>query len=690
GNFHIYIETLGSPTEYCNLLFNRLLLAGYAFPCIHANGVVTVKTLIDRTVASPEREAYEAQPVFSDGLYSKRIDHIAIQEGAPVVVSELKSLTTEEEMEVRQLYVKLRQDSADKAAEAREAYNELRAEKKAKLKGTSKLFELSALNDGTTVYDKTGRPIVELLSSEVILDQQEQEFYVHDVMLSPPEQPVKIPDPVEPYLYGQSGGVGVGVATILSHNMIYSHAHGGIIYSMRWEAQDLIEVLSSDNVSVAAKKLIWRLISTNQQQLASATTDSEISEIADAFKRTLASVPGAGVGNEKAAIKKKLNPAPEPKEAEDEMTLDFNAQFGVGQMQGKTVVVSEAWNKSLNMYDIIITKPFEFEQYYRNYQVRTPGQSGTRSAFAAWMDSPDRNTFHDVYFEPIPGIVRKPESKRVIQQGGAFNIYTGIVADLDRAVYPELILQHMKEVWCSGKEDEFEYLCGWMGHLLQKPNQVNGTALVLQSEQGAGKNIIIDNCIVRHFGPHALSTTRREDFIGRFNRQLAVNVFVYANESIFAGDHEGKNAIKTLITDPFRTIELKGIDSKQAKNYSSVIFGGNAGWMMNIEASDRRMCYLTVNNKQAGDSNYFAKLLKEINGGGSEGFIKYFMEYNINDFDITKIPVGNFLQRNSDLVRSSHPTIKFFLSLVDRDGSIDCVYDGLPPQRLKALAKWHS
>lgn len=84
---------------------------------------------------------------------------------------------------------------------------------------------------------------------------------------------------------------------------------------------------------------------------------------------------------------------------------------------------------------------------------------------------------------------------------------------------------------------------------------------------------------------------------------------------------------------------------------------------MNIESLDRRFCYLTVDGKHAKDTKYFAELLHEIENGGSDGFVKYFMEYDLKDFNITDIPVGNIRQRNSDLIRSSLSDACFSLTI---------------------------
>lgn len=690
GNYHIFIECEGDGVKYVHKLFDKMLLSGYGIPHVTKAGTVVIKTLFDRSTASYEREIFNASPMLDANLLSRRLDHIAYQEGKPLVESALADITPEEHLKLRQIYIELRESVRQESERKRDEYNEERAANRARVKNTSKLYELAAIQNQSTIYTKTGTPIVELLSNEVLKDNDGNDFFARDILIDPTEEPIKIPSVDNPYRRGDANRnlVGRGCATILPGYRIYDHSNYGILYVVRWEAEDLIEFMNSTQFAVDDKKLVWRLISMNQQQLASATTDSEISEIADAVKNALASVAGSGVSKEKATIKKKLNPAADPDIKEDEMELGFNSQYGVGVMGGKTVVISETWNKSIEAYETIIAKPFELETFYRNQQVRTPGQTGTRSAFAAWMDTADRNTFDSIYFEPVPHLVRKPNTQRIVQQGGSYNLYTGIVADMDRAIKPEKILWHLENVWCSGNKDEFEYLCGWIAHLFQYPNRVNGTALVLQSIPGAGKNIIIDNCMVKPFGQHALSTTRKDDFLGKFNKQLGLNVFLYANESIWAGDHGDKNAIKTLITDAWRTIELKGIDAVKARNYSNVIFGSNGAWVMNVEAQDRRFCYLTVSGAKAKDSAYFEELSNEIHNGGVEGFVRYFLEYDITDFDINNVPAGNLKQRNSDMVRSSHQTMRFFLTLVEEGSSTDVVYD--LSQKLKTLRAWHS
>jgi len=51
------------------------------------------------------------------------------------------------------------------------------------------------------------------------------------------------------------------------------------------------------------------------------------------------------------------------------------------------------------------------------------------------------------------------------------------------------IWNHIKEAWCSGKQDQFEYIQKWISHVVS--GRKMRTCLYLTSVQGIGKSIII-------------------------------------------------------------------------------------------------------------------------------------------------------------------------------------------------------
>lgn len=681
GNFHLWAELHGDPAEYGMLLFNRLILKGYGFPKVTASGTIVIATIIDRSVLSPEREIFSADPVLGNGLVSKRLEHIAYQEGVPIKQDLFPVLDLDEETELRSIFLELREQAAPESAKKRAAYDDKRAEKKAIVNGTQKIHELAALTRTDVHYDKQGRPIMELTSDETIYDNEGQQIFVRDLLLNP-EDGRKLPDPIEPFVRGDEarGQVGRGVATVLG-NIIYSHNHAGCIFILRWQAADLIEWLSNPNNSIEEKKFVWRSIATNAQELCSATSDADLGEIADAFKTALGNLPGSGVGKDKKAVQKKLVIPKPSQDAEDPVLLKLNATYGIANMSGKAVVLYETWKKDLNLFETEVSNPFQMDLIHQGQQVKYNGQSV--SAFKYWCFQAERNQYDGIVFLPDAKTIRKPGRLPVMPQGGTYNLWLGYICDFDKAVYPERILNHLKEVWCSGDEEEYEYVLNWFAYLYQKPGSVSTTALVLQSVPGTGKNLWIDGVIVKSLGIHALSTANRDDLTGRFNKQMGINVFTFANEATYAGEKADRSVLKNLMTDEFRNIELKGIDKARARNCTSLIFASNYSWVMALEANDRRLFYLTVSSARVGDKAYFDALAHEIENGGRDGFVKLMLERDISKFNIAKIPQTSNIQRMVDFLRTAHPVVRLIYSLADVDEDVGMYAEHAAYSRLR-------
>ena len=681
GNYHIWAALRGNPAEYGMLLFNRLVLKDHGFPKVTASGTIIIGTIIDRSVLSPEREIFSANPVLSPGLISKRLENIAYQEGQPIEQSKLAPLNPEEEIELRELFVALREMAVEESKQKRKLYDKKRAQKRAQVNGTTEQMEMASINNAPVYYDKQGRPILELTSDEVIYDNSGKEVFVREFLLDPRDGE-KLPDPIEPFVRGDEskGMVGKGVATALG-NIIYSHHHGGIIFLLRWSAADLIEFLLDPTSSIDQRKFVWKMISTNGQELSASTTDSEMSEVADAFKHALGNIPGAGVGKEKKLIQKKVTAPSPPAELEDPLLLKFNSKYGIADMSGKAVVLYQKWRKDLNIFDTEVSNPYQQDLMHKGDQVQSKGQYV--SAFKYWETQPERNQFTGVCFEPDPTLIRKPGVLPVIQQGGEYNMWMGYIADFEKAKEPTLILKHLEEVWCGGNKEEYEYVLNWFAFLYQNPGKVSTTALVLQSVPGTGKNLWIDGVIVKSFGIHALSTANRDDLTGRFNKHLGLNCFLFSNESTYAGEKADRSMLKSLLTDEFRNIEPKGVDKIRARNCSSAIFASNYSWVVALESNDRRFFYLSVSSHKVGDKGYFKALADEIEGGGRDGFVKLMLERDISDFDITKIPQVQNTQRTTDFLRTAHAAIRMIYALVDVDEDLDVFVEHVAFKRIK-------
>lgn len=667
GNYHIFVELEGDrdPGEYGNILFERLLLNGLGIPYVQKSGAVTVKSLFDKVVLSAEREVFSANPVCKEPLVSKRLEHIAYQEGHKLDSDAISPLSQDEKLKLRLMYKQMREDLHEKSMKVRQEYYKEQAKKKAAQKGTHYLKELPDILDTPILYDKQGRPVLELLSSEYIMNEDGDWFPVRDLLLNPVEG-MKLPDPIEPFKRGDEkrGIPGKGIATVLG-NMIYSHHHCGVIHLLRWNPADFLELMVDGKLE--DKKFAWRAVSTGAQEFSAATTDSDLSEIADAVKAQLGTFKDMKVGKEKKHILNKIHAGSIPESAEIDKILEMNCKYGVVNMGGKTVIVSERWNSASQEFEVEFSIPSSMDTFTKNIPMRIPGKFEPVSLYKYWEQHPERRTYNGVKFEPNAHTFREPGVARPLPDEDEYNFFQGYLYSPHKATSCDKILKHIKEVWCSSIEEEYNYVIGWLAHLFQHPEQLSKTALILQSVPGAGKGIIIENCIVKPMGTHGMSTSNTDDLVGRFNLHLGWNIFFFANEISYTAQNSVKSLLKTLVETDTRSIEAKNVNKVKAKNYSSIIFASNGDWVLNIDADDRRYVYLTVSSHRVGDVQYFSELAKQIEDGGKDAFIKYLLSYDLSNYEPRIIPNRRQKQRTADFLRSAHPSVKFVWSLFDTD-----------------------
>jgi phage/plasmid-associated DNA primase len=178
---------------------------------------------------------------------------------------------------------------------------------------------------------------------------------------------------------------------------------------------------------------------------------------------------------------------------------------------------------------------------------------------------------------------------------------------------------------------------GWLARLFQYPDERGHTVLLLQSGQGTGKNIIIDE-LVRAFGDHAVVCVKPDDLVGEFNAHLATSVLVFANEAIWGGDKKQEGSLKSLITDEELFVNKKRIPKYRVLNRTHLIMASNNEWAVPIDLDDRRFVVLEVSEARKGDRAYFQDLAQEINNGGTEALIHYLLHLDISDFDPRELP----------------------------------------------------
>ena len=254
-------------------------------------------------------------------------------------------------------------------------------------------------------------------------------------------------------------------------------------------------------------------------------------------------------------------------------------------------------------------------------------------AFAIWLKSADRT----------PKYERRIFNPNTDEVGpNDLNLWTGFAVDPAPGDW-SLLRDHIRENVCNGNEEHFRYLMGWLAQLFQDPGRKIGVAVVLRGKKGVGKSKLSD-CIRDMIGPrHAMVADRKEQWTGRFTKQLEQRIFLGCEEALFAGSHEQDSAIKNLITQEDFSYEGKFKDVDPGKNFTRVFITSNEEWTVPATSGERRFFVLDVGDKHAKETKYFAAIDQQMREGGSAAMLHDLLEFDYSEIDLRNPPVTDAL-----------------------------------------------
>ena len=691
GSMHFFfvISDGSRMKEYGQLLFNRLILAGHGKTLVDKSGKVWVKTLIDNSVWSPEREVFEAVPVCEDGLVSKKNDFIVFQDG-PVLDIDASIATLQmnktDELKLRLTTSELKKSVEEDAKGVQEYHRLQLAKARAEKNQTSVKEELRVLYSRSATVDKDNRPVITIPASDWIMMENGTEIQVSDILTDPDGWHGKtLPDIDEPYYGGdplsktpgkQKAKIFVNYAPDGGREIIVnSNAHGGILYKLVWDFKQLLSFMKESSNDELEE--LWQ--DFEHGHMADLVLSAgELDDIGKIFKDKLGSVAGAGVSSTKSDVIRDLkrNTKSKGEQHADTVRLSveeelwrLNKKYAVTGLGHTCRIFTEVFKPEVHKYELVAKDKTALSQIYANKLV--PVQKGNTvseiSLFDLWMEWPHRNTFHYSDLRPTATRFRGCGKPSILQQQeveyDTFNTWQGYLCNFDRATSCEKIKSHILDVWCSGEVSAYDYVTKWLAHLFQKPAERCQTALVFRSAQGAGKNVIIDKVLGRLLGVHYVMASKSALITGRFNSMIAQATLVYLNEALWSGDKAAAGVVKSQTTDDEITIERKGIEPEGVRNYARYIYGSNGDWVTGVEYGDRRYFYAPVSDHRKGDEKYFGELMAEIENGGRESFLDYLMKIDIATFNTALMPEVGGQQKFIDMMQTESPALGFMFSM---------------------------
>lgn len=221
-----------------------------------------------------------------------------------------------------------------------------------------------------------------------------------------------------------------------------------------------------------------------------------------------------------------------------------------------------------------------------------------------------------------------------------YNLYEGLaVSGIEGDIEP--FLYHLRMVICSNDLTANNYVLGFLAHLVQKPMEKPGVAIVLKSVEGTGKGAFFE-ALKRVFGTHASQINGAYQLTGRFNSVVANQQLVFADE-VNLTDPRTADKIKGLITEPRVCLERKGIDPIHVPSYVRFIFASNHDQVLKAGERERRFIVLDVSDKHIQDKIYFDRYWDWLENGGPASLLYFLTHYDLSRFDPRRAPITKAL-----------------------------------------------
>lgn len=323
---------------------------------------------------------------------------------------------------------------------------------------------------------------------------------------------------------------------------------------------------------------------------------------------------------------------------------EYNQQYALVLSGENAKVVRKEVDINYGQYRYSTYKIEAFKSFLHNDVMLIEDAKGVPKSikkFDVWMASQRRRTFD--------GMVMRPDKDSVIQLGNHqyLNTWAGFTVEPVPGSW-SLLKHHTFKYLCCENELHFEWLMDWMADLVQDPANPKGCAVILGGVEGAGKGTLA-NAIAHLFGIHASIIQNSDHLTSKFNDMITDSVFLFADEVVYAGNHEAANRLKGMVTEAFTTREKKFGDKGLVRSFIHVMMATNNDWKVAAGPESRRWFILQVNPDTANDAGYFGAIKKEMNEGGYEAMLHELLNREIT-VNLRFAPVTDELKKQRSLM----------------------------------------
>jgi hypothetical protein len=176
--------------------------------------------------------------------------------------------------------------------------------------------------------------------------------------------------------------------------------------------------------------------------------------------------------------------------------------------------------------------------------------------------------------------------------------------------------------------------------------------LVLKTrDEGCGKGQR-ERIYAHLLGTHAMQVHNPAHVVGKFNPHLQTLLRLTADEALFVGNHEHRNALFNLTTESKITIEPKFLGVSVVDNYLNITLTTNSDHVIPASATARRFFMPTFSQERRKDFEYFGAMFDQLEHGGYEALLWHLLhEVDLTGFNVRDVPMTAGLMEQAAYTR---------------------------------------
>jgi hypothetical protein len=348
-------------------------------------------------------------------------------------------------------------------------------------------------------------------------------------------------------------------------------------------------------------------------------------------------------------------------EAEAEIyaaAMEFNQRHSKLVLSSDVLIVDEWRSKSegkLVAHPVeAMKKLFSNTRFTIDYGEKRPT---SMRLFDFWLDRiPNQRVYNRAVFDPA--CVDDPT---VFNTFAGFKAYDPIPGDWG------IMADHLKQIWCKGSEELFNWVVTYMAQIIQQPETRYPSAIAVIGGQGSGKSIVLEHGLIPLVRPYGVVSNNAADLSSRFNSVFDSTLIYVADESMFANDAVAMGRLKSYISSQTLQIEYKGREPEVRKMYSRFFFTTNNEHALQLDPSDRRFLMLETSLERQKDIPYFENMRVWLQGKGRNHFLHALKNWdpqsvNMQWKDLHEPPMTRIKQHQ---IKMSHEVpLQFFIDIL--------------------------